>query len=144
MADDFRFTILRESGKKFPILARLSKKNTDLFSQWYKGGYSHQYIIVHCMDVNTKNNKKWCEPINGEYRYPIHKTWGWLGSSNGSIIIKRERTLKKGLFTWYGINNSRYMTYPRKKGDDENENFGKREWITPSPTNKNNMNKINV
>ena len=137
MADDFRFTILRESGKKFPIFARVSKNNTDLFAQWHKGAYSHQYIIVHCMDINTKNGKKWSDPNYGEYRYSFYKTWKGFGPEIGSVIIKTKRVPLKD--DMYYLNRSQHITYPRKKGDNENQNFGKREWITPVKDNKNNL-----
>ena len=53
--DEFKFSILKDDTKKYPIFARILKKNKDLFAKYYKGLYSHQYIIVDGFDIKKIN-----------------------------------------------------------------------------------------
>lgn len=109
--DEFKFSILKDDTKKYPIFARISKKNKDLFAKYYKGLYSHQYIIVDGFDIKKINGQRWSKVNKRE-------------SHCGGIIIKNKRVVNNKLHR-----NSRHLRYPKKKGNNENENVGKITWL---------------
>lgn len=114
--DDFKFTILKDDSLKYPVYARISKINKDLFAKYYKGMYSHQYIKIDAFDIKKlKLDQRWCPPDKGE-------------SYCHGIIIKNQRMVNKNLILYH--NNNPHLTFPKKKkGDNENENVGNIMWI---------------